>query len=79
MGLGGSNNGVVAFLATGFWFFLEALIHYNIGKNGHFMPTSFPEGEELLLIVGSIIVCSALSTATASFVSSMLATKSKGD
>ena len=107
-GLGGGT--LLAFFVTGFWFFLEALVHYNvrrdrageggggaslspsgsrrgreqvythntpytiaqIGKNGHWFPVSFPEGEELALIIFSIFCCSALSTITTNTLSRCL-------
>ena len=50
---------------------------YVQGKNGSWYPTAFPEGHELLLIAFSIVLCSALSSATVSVVESCFAGKNK--
>ena len=67
-----SSEGFVAFFVTIVWFFLEALVHYNIGKTGSCWITSFPHGEELVLILTSIAICSFLSTVTTNFITGIL-------
>lgn len=53
------------------FFFLEALIHYNIGKYGK-IGISFPVGVELAELVLTMVVFSVLSAATISFLKKLL-------
>ena len=67
-----SSEGFVAFFVTIVWFFLEALVHYNIGKTGSCWISAFPHGEEFVLILTSIAICSFLSTVTTNFITGIL-------
>ena len=67
-----SSEGYVAFFVTIMWFFLEALVHYNIGKNGSIWLSQFPDFHEFILIFTSIAICSFLSTVTTNFITGIL-------
>ena len=67
-----SSDNAVSFFVTIFWFFLEALMHYNIGRHGSIWITTFPELEEMILILISIAICSFLSTVTTNAITRIL-------
>ena len=61
----------VLFTVTCLWFFLEALVHYHIGKTGG-LGISMPKGDELVKIVVSILICSGLSSGTVALIEKMM-------
>ena len=67
----------VQFLVTCFFFFLEALLHYNIGKHGSF-GFSWPPAHELGLLTSSIVVCAYLSSVVAQRIDNALAPTDTG-
>ena len=54
---------VIAFFVTSFFFFIEALIHYNMGKNGKF-SISIPNKKSICKILLIIFFFSFLSSGT---------------
>eukprot|EP00038_Savillea_parva_P011627 m.198901 g.198901 ORF g.198901 m.198901 type:complete len:83 (+) comp20586_c0_seq1:54-302(+) len=54
----GGVGHIVRVGCTCFFFGLEALVHYNIGKTGSALPTVIPPLSESFLLVVSIIICS---------------------
>ena len=57
------KESIVQFIITVCFFYVEALIHYNIGKHGTF-KFSFPKLKENLLIFLIIVLFSWLSSTT---------------
>jgi len=55
------KEGFVQFVTTVMFFYIEALIHYNIGKHGY-LKFTFPKLKENLLILLVIIIFSCLSS-----------------
>ena len=55
------KESIVQFIITVCFFYVEALIHYNIGKHGTF-KVIFPKLKENLLIILIIVVFSCLSS-----------------
>lgn len=53
---------VIQTVVTSFFFFVEAMIHYNYGKTGDLIPTELPETHQLMRIVGTILFFSILSS-----------------
>ena len=73
---------LIQFFVTCFFFFLEALFHFNIGKaNGdlNFNKIVLPDAKETLLLGGSIAVCAALSSLVSHIIEKYLVGKSKID
>lgn len=56
------QNQLIVFPVTCFFFFLEALVHYHIGKTGSAFGISWPPNDELLKIVVSIVICGGCSS-----------------
>ena len=57
---------VLAFFVTSFFFLIEALIHYNMGKNGKF-AISVPDKKSICKILLIIFFFSFLSSSTMHF------------
>ena len=55
-------NSIVIFVITFLWFFIEAIIHYNIGKNKK--KFVLPPLKDLGKIIGTITLFSLLNTFT---------------
>lgn len=55
------KEGFVQFATTVMFFYIEALIHYNIGKHGS-LKITFPKFKENLLIFLVIVIFSCLSS-----------------
>jgi len=55
------RTAVTTTIVTFTFFFLEALLHYNIGRNGQISLNSFPGPNELGSIVGTVALFAALS------------------
>ncbi|KAG8460178.1 hypothetical protein KFE25_004426 [Diacronema lutheri] len=72
------SNQLIVFPVTCFFFFVEALVHYHIGKTGSAFGLSWPPPDELAKIVVSIIICGALSSLATSAIEGMLATRARG-
>jgi len=62
---------IIAFFVTSFFFLIEALIHYNMGKNGRF-TLSIPEKKTICKILLIIFFFSFLSSATTYFIEMLL-------
>jgi len=60
--------GIVA-LTTFFVFFLEGLVHYNIGKN-KLTRLQFPQGREIIQWIGTLLFFSLLNGVLASSLNS---------
>ena len=58
---------VLAFFVTSFFFLIEALIHYNMGKNGKF-SISIPDKKSICKILLIIFFFSFLSSGTMYFI-----------
>lgn len=56
---------VIQTLVVSFFFFIEAMVHYNYGKTGDLIPTELPETPKLLRIVGTILFFSIVSNVVA--------------
>jgi hypothetical protein len=72
------RTAAVRLLVTSFFFFLEALVHYNIGATGSAWVTRFPPFEELVTIVVSIGVCAGLSELAVIGIDRFCGSKEKG-
>ena len=59
------KNTVIIFSVTFIFFFIEALIHYNIGKNDK--KVCFPNTMDLFKIIGTIVLFTILSTITINY------------
>ena len=57
------QESIVHFIITVCFFYIEALLHYNIGKHGTF-KLSFPKFKENLLIFLIIVLFSCFSSMT---------------
>ena len=64
---------VIAFFITSFFFLIEALIHYNMGKNGKF-SISIPDKKSVCKIMLIIFFFSFLSSGTMYFIELLLNT-----
>lgn len=62
---------VIAFFVTSFFFLIEALLHYNMGKNGKF-AISIPDKKSVCKILVIIFFFSFLSSATMYFLEMLL-------
>ena len=62
---------VIAFFVTSFFFLIEALLHYNMGKNGKF-AISIPDKKSVCKILVIIFFFSFLSSATMYFLEILL-------
>ena len=62
---------IIAFFVTSFFFLIEALIHYNMGKNGKF-TISIPDKKSICKILLIIFFFSFLSSATMYFLELLL-------
>lgn len=58
---------IIAFFVTSFFFLIEALIHYNMGKNGKF-SISIPDKKSICKILLIIFFFSFLSSGTMYFI-----------
>lgn len=58
---------VVIFCVTFVLFFLEALLHYNIGKNGGGFHVSLPNGDDLVRISVVLFIFSVLNAYIGSY------------
>ena len=58
-----TTESIIQFIITVCFFYVEALIHYNIGKHGTF-KFSLPKFKENLLIFLVIVLFSCLSSMT---------------
>ena len=62
---------IIAFFVTSFFFLIEALIHYNMGKNRKF-AISIPDKKSICKILLIIFFFSFLSSATMYFLELLL-------
>ena len=62
---------VIAFFVTSFFFLIEALLHYNMGKNGTF-AISIPDKKSICKILVIIFFFSFLSSGTMYFLEILL-------
>ena len=62
---------VIAFFITSFFFLIEALIHYNMGKSGKF-SISIPDKKSVCKIMLIIFFFSFLSSGTMYFIELLL-------
>ena len=62
---------VIAFFVTSFFFLIEALLHYNMGKNGKF-AISIPDKKSICKILVIIFFFSFLSSGTMYFLEMLL-------
>ncbi len=62
---------VLAFFVTSFFFLIEALLHYNMGKNGKF-AISVPDKKSICKILLIIFFFSFLSSCTMHFLELLL-------
>jgi len=67
----------IRFLCTCFFFGIEALVHYNIGKTGSPLLTTIPPPWEALLVISSIAVCSVCTEVVVGCLDTALAQKAK--
>lgn len=57
-----SGDGTLLVLAvTVFWYTLEALVHYNIGRNGSVWISELPPPGACAQIIASVLACALLS------------------
>lgn len=64
-----STTALVTTSVTFCFFFVEALLHFNIGKTGRISLTSFPSNKEMLKIVFVVAFFSILSGFVATMIS----------
>ena len=62
---------IIAFIVTSFFFLIEALIHYNMGKNGKF-AISIPDKKSICKILLIIFFFSFLSSGNMYFLELLL-------
>tara|TARA_B000000477_G_C5892385_1_gene142844 strand:- start:25 stop:252 length:228 start_codon:yes stop_codon:yes gene_type:complete len=62
---------IIAFFVTSFFFLIEALIHYNMGKSGKFSFT-IPEKKTICKILLIIFFFSFLSSGTMYFIEKII-------
>ncbi|KAJ1627484.1 hypothetical protein T492DRAFT_1024636 [Pavlovales sp. CCMP2436] len=70
------SNQLIVFPVTCAFFFIEALVHYHIGKTGSAFGLSWPPPDELAKIVISIVICGALSSAATTAIEGYMARRS---
>ncbi len=62
---------LIQFSVTCFIFYIEALIHYNIGKYGH-IAFNLPSFRQNILIIGIIMFSSCISSCIVYFIGNIL-------
>ena len=70
--VGKMMTALIQISVTCFFFFLEALLHYNIGKSGQVTLSEWPPPHDLMLLSVSIVICSLLSTFSSNVIGSYL-------
>jgi hypothetical protein len=63
---------IIETLVTIFYFCIEALLHYNIGKTGNLTLIHFPTKMEVIKLLGSIALFAIASTLTSNYIEHLL-------
>ena len=72
----------IQFAVTCFFFFIEALFHFNIGKSNGELDIDniiLPDRKETFLLCSSIALCAALSSIVSGVIERYLVEKDKTD
>ena len=71
----------IQFAVTCFFFFIEALFHFNIGKSSDLNIDNIilPDRKETFLLCSSIALCAALSSIVSGVIERYLVEKDKTD
>jgi len=66
-----SSHAIVVFCVTVFFFVIEAIVHYNIGKTGRVFGMELPSRTELGKIIIVVVFFAFLSTMASSLINSI--------
>lgn len=62
------NEDIITTLVTIIFFFLESLLHYNIGKTGYISLKYFPSKKEVFSLLITIVAFAIASTLTSNYI-----------
>ena len=62
------NDNIITTLVTIIFFFLESLLHYNIGKTGYISLKHFPSKKEVFNLLITIVGFAIASTLTSNYI-----------
>ena len=62
------NESIITTLVTIIFFFLESLLHYNIGKTGYISLKHFPSKKEDFSLLITIVAFAIASTLTSNYI-----------
>lgn len=70
----GIANMIATFMTTTFFFIVEALIHFNIGKTGRISLSVMPSRKELTSIVTVVVIFAFMSVVVGEMISRLIGT-----
>jgi len=66
-----NSEEIISTIVTIFFFGIEALLHYNIGKTGNISLFHFPTMKESLKLIVTIAIFAIASTLTANYIETL--------
>ena len=63
---------IIQIIVTIFFFCIEAILHYNIGKTGNISSFHFPTMKESLKLIVTITIFAIASTLTANYIETLM-------